>query len=298
MVKVTERCRSHEPHQLYGWVENGEIFGVCGYEAHADYIEIQHIAVAENKRRQGVGGKMVAALQASFNLPIEAETDDDAVDFYRKCGFEATAISKYDVRRWTCVLPLRQDDLFYYKDGFEEERAALYPIILREYNPEYPVWFAEERDKLTRLIGAENIVRIRHIGSTSVPDLLAKPIIDILLEIADNTDMDKLIAALHEPEYICLNPPDMPTPPPHLMFIKGYTDTGFAEQVYHVHVRYKGDWDEPLFRDYLIAHPDIAAEYGEFKRGLFADFVYDRDGYTYAKTDFIKSVMVKARNEK
>ncbi|MDR0896750.1 MAG: GrpB family protein [Oscillospiraceae bacterium] len=188
-----------------------------------------------------------------------------------------------------------EQDLFYHKEGFAQERAALYPVILRAYNPQYPAWFAEEKDNLTRLIGAENIIRIRHIGSTAVPGLLAKPTIDILLEIADNTDIDKLIAALPKPEYICLNPPDMPTPPPHLMFLKGYTATGFAERVFHIHVRYGGDWQEPLFRDYLIAHPDIAAEYAILKRGLFGAFEHDRNGYTSAKTAFIKNVMEKAR---
>jgi GrpB-like predicted nucleotidyltransferase (UPF0157 family) len=190
------------------------------------------------------------------------------------------------------------NDLFYSKDGFEEERAALYPIILSEYNPEYPAWFKEEKNNLTRLIGAENIVRIRHIGSTSVPGLLAKPTIDILLEIAEDTDIYTLIASFHEPEYICLNPPTTSTPPPHITFIKGYTDTGFAERVFHIHVRYKGDWDELLFRDYLIVHPETASEYAELKRGLFDEFEHNRDGYTYAKTEFIKNVMEKARDEK
>ncbi|MDR0929941.1 MAG: GrpB family protein [Oscillospiraceae bacterium] len=177
----------------------------------------------------------------------------------------------------------------------EWNRTDEQDLILREYNPEYPTWFSEEKVNLTGLIGAENIVRIRHIGSTTVPGLLAKPTIDILLEIADNTDIDKLIAALPKPEYICLNPPDMPTPPPHLMFLKGYTATGFAERVFHIHVRYNGDWEEPLFRDYLIAHPDTAAEYANLKRGLFGAFEHDRDGYTSAKTAFIRNVMKKAR---
>jgi 8-oxo-dGTP pyrophosphatase MutT (NUDIX family)/GNAT superfamily N-acetyltransferase len=104
--------RSHESWQFYGWVENGEISGVCGFAVHANHVEILNIAVAENKRRQGVGGKMIAALQAAYNLPIEAETDDDAVDFYRKCGFETSAIRKCDVRRWICVLPVNVP-LFY-----------------------------------------------------------------------------------------------------------------------------------------------------------------------------------------
>jgi GrpB-like predicted nucleotidyltransferase (UPF0157 family) len=190
-----------------------------------------------------------------------------------------------------------KQDLFYRKDSFEKERAALYPIILREYNPDYPAWFEEEKDNLIQLIGMEKIVRIRHIGSTSVPGLLAKPTIDIMLEIADNTDIDTLITSLHEPEYICLNPPTTPTPPPHITFIKGYTATGFAERVFHIHVRYKGDWDEPLFRNYLIAHPDTAAEYAELKRGLFGEFVHNRDGYTYAKTEFINNIMKKAKEK-
>jgi 8-oxo-dGTP pyrophosphatase MutT (NUDIX family) len=58
-----------------------------------------------------------------------------------------------------------------------------------------------------------------------------------------------------------------------------------------------GDWDEPLFRDYLIAHPATAAEYAKLKRGLFSEFEHSRDGYTYAKTKFIKNVMEKAKDE-
>jgi 8-oxo-dGTP pyrophosphatase MutT (NUDIX family) len=106
MAEKITRYRSHESWQFYGWVENGEICGVCGFAVHTDHVEILNIAVAENRRRKGVGGKMIAALQSAYNLPIEAETDDDAVDFYRKCGFETTAVRKYDVRRWMCVLPV------------------------------------------------------------------------------------------------------------------------------------------------------------------------------------------------
>ena len=150
---------------------------------------------------------------------------------------------------------------------------------------------------LERLIGAENIARISHFGSTSVPGLTAKPTVDILLEINESIDIDKLIAALSSPEYICLKEAalTMPTPPPHLMFLKGYLPDGFAEKVYHIHVRYPGDWDELYFRDYLIAHPEIAAEYAALKRKLFKDYEHDRDGYTEAKGEFIKEITKKAR---
>jgi SAM-dependent methyltransferase len=79
------------------------------------------------------------------------------------------------------------------------------------------------------------------------------------------------------------------------MFLKGYTSAGFAEKVYHIHVRYPGDWDEMYFRDYLILHPEAAAAYATLKRQLQEQFAYDRDGYTDAKGAFIKDVTKRAR---
>jgi len=179
----------------------------------------------------------------------------------------------------------------------DEERARLFPIILSEYNPAWPEWFAEEKANLERLIDTDNISRISHYGSTSVPGLLAKPTVDILMEINEDADVDKLIAAMPSPEYICLygSSLTMPTPPPHLMIIKGYTPTGFAEKVYHIHVVYPSEHDELFFRDYLIAHPETAAEYAALKRRLIKDFEYDRDGYTDAKGEFIRAVTEKER---
>ena len=177
----------------------------------------------------------------------------------------------------------------------KERLSRIYPILLREYNPAWAAWFTEEKTNLERLIGVEYIARISHFGSTSVPGLTAKPTVDILLEIQECTNIDHLISALPSPEYICLNPPDMPTPPPHLMFLKGYLPDGFAEKVYHIHVRYLDDPDEFYFRDYLIAHPDAAAEYAELKHRLFQDYEHDRNGYTGAKTNFIRSITKKAK---
>ena len=225
-------------------------------------------------------------------MAIEAETDDDAVNFYRKRGFTATATQKYNVRRWICVLPAPKP----LNQVTDEERARLFPIILSPYNPTWPQWFLKEKEILLRLVGSSNIARISHYGSTSVPGLIAKPTVDILLEINDGTDIKGLINSLPDPEYICLNPPTTPSEPPHLMFLKGYTSTGFAEKIYHIHVRYLGDWDELYFRDYLITHPEKAAEYAALKIKLHRNFKYNRDGYTDAKTAFIRSVTEKAKD--
>ena len=102
--RTAAEFRRKEGWLVYGWVENGEILGVCGFEVHADWVEILDIAVAKGAQRRGIGGAMVRALQEMYGRTVEAETDDDAVEFYRKRGFETTAIQKYNVRRWTCVL--------------------------------------------------------------------------------------------------------------------------------------------------------------------------------------------------
>ena len=176
----------------------------------------------------------------------------------------------------------------------DEERAKLYPIILSEYDPAWPEWYAEEKEKLIRLIGDENIVRIIHIGSTAVPGLTAKPTIDILMEIAENVDIEKLADALPGDEYICLREQTIPTSD-RVLFLKGYTDAGFAEKAFHIHVRSPGDWDEIYFRDYLIAHPEAADAYATLKRGLKEKYEFDRDGYTNVKSEFVKDITNRAR---
>ncbi|MDR3060393.1 MAG: GrpB family protein [Prevotella sp.] len=65
----------------------------------------------------------------------------------------------------------------------------------------------------------------------------------------------------------------------------------------YLHVRYSGDWDELYFRDYLLTHPDVAREYGILKLKLQEIYKHDRDGYTQAKSDFIKEVTNRARKE-
>ena len=176
-----------------------------------------------------------------------------------------------------------------------EERAKLYPVVLSEYDPAWPEWYAEEREKLIRLIGGENIVRITHIGSTSVPGLAAKPTVDILLEIAEGADIEKLADTLPDDEYICLRQQTVPAND-RVLFLKGYTGSGFAEKVFHIHVRNPGDWDEMYFRDYLTGHPEVADAYAALKRDLKEKYEFDRDGYTNAKNGFIKDITKRARD--
>jgi len=104
MDRKAEEFNRHVSWQLFGWIEDEEIVGICGFTVYRDYIEILNIAVAQHAQRKGIGSRMITELWNKYKITIKAETDDDAVDFYRKCGFSTTEISKYNVRRWTCVL--------------------------------------------------------------------------------------------------------------------------------------------------------------------------------------------------
>lgn len=83
----------------------------------------------------------------------------------------------------------------------------------------------------------------------------------------------------------------------NIVFNKGYTPQGFEDKVFHLHLRYLDDWDELYFRDYLIAYPEISEKYGELKKSLVKEYKNNRDGYTEAKTEFIKKYTTKARKE-
>lgn len=177
----------------------------------------------------------------------------------------------------------------------DEERWRLFPIILSPHMPEWKDNFLKEKTLLEQAIGNYHIVRLNHIGSTAILGLIAKPTIDILLEIKASANIEKLKLNMKSAGYLYNERPE--NPPPHLMFIKGYTQDGFKGQVFHVHVRYNGDWDEPYFRDYLLAHPDIAEEYARLKIELQKKYKNNRDAYTNAKSDFIKRITKLARKE-
>ena len=106
---------------------------------------------------------------------------------------------------------------------------------------------------------------------------------DILIEISHGTDIHSVKKILSDNGYSYMCGDDS-----RMSFNKGYTENGFAERVFHLHLRYEGDHDELYFRDYLITNPDVAKEYEKLKLGLWKQYEHDRDGYTERKTDFVK----------
>ena len=141
-----------------------------------------------------------------------------------------------------------------------DEFKKTFPIILKEHNANYKCWYESERQNILNVVKSEDIVRINHIGSTAVEGLIAKPTIDILLEIDGCCNVSKLVDDLKGLEYGAeiFSRTDNPM---RLLLGKGYSLEGYAEKVYHLHIRYVGNWDELYFRDFLIANSDVAAKY-------------------------------------
>ena len=134
------------------------------------------------------------------------------------------------------------------------------------------------------------IYRISHIGSTAIPIIWAKPIIDILVEIPRESNLFDYKDLIINNGYICMSQSEN-----GLSFNKGYTENGFAERVFHLHLRYAGDNNELYFRDYLIEYPAVAKEYEELKLRLWKEYEHDRDGYTNAKTELVKKYTEQAK---
>ncbi len=177
-----------------------------------------------------------------------------------------------------------------------KELGELFPIIIQEPDKNWGNAFLIEKELILELFKNSEIESIEHIGSTAIPNLKAKPTIDILMEVSELLENEKIIENLKSIDYEYIKQPDNPAP--HMMFAKGYSLQGFSGQAYHIHVRYKGDWDEIYFRDYLRENRQIASEYVELKLDLALKFKYNREAYTEAKTDFIEKVNKLAREEK
>ncbi|MDR0307456.1 MAG: GrpB family protein [Chitinispirillales bacterium] len=176
-----------------------------------------------------------------------------------------------------------------------EELWELFPIILRPHNPEYALWYGEEQLALTNILKDCGIFRINHIGSTAVKGLIAKPTVDILLELGDGYDRKTIIEDILEKNgWIVMARDDAAKT---IDLNKGYTPKGFAHKVFHLHIKPPGDWSELYFRDYLQKYSDIAGKYELLKLDLKEKFERNRNAYTTAKSDFIQKYTRTARDE-
>ncbi|MDA0365590.1 MAG: GrpB family protein [Chloroflexi bacterium] len=168
------------------------------------------------------------------------------------------------------------------------------PIVVVDYDHSWPQWFARSAAAIREACGA-SVIAIEHIGSTSVPGLAAKPILDIMPLLARFEDGFDCVGALEARGYESRG--EFGIPGRHYFTCPAAN----GRPPEHVHM-YAERADEAirhrLLRDYLRSHPDRTAAYAALKRELSARYRDDREAYTEAKTDFILETVALARGER
>jgi GrpB-like predicted nucleotidyltransferase (UPF0157 family) len=161
-------------------------------------------------------------------------------------------------------------------------------VMIAQYDPTWPERFLTQARAFREALGG-TAQRIDHIGSTAIPGLAAKPIIDIQISVAAFEPLDAYRVPLEDLGYIfrAANPERT----------KRYFREAPTQRRTHIHVRRAGSWAEQfalLFRDYMRRHADDAQRYAALKYQLAAQYGADRAGYTDAKDPFIWEIMKKA----
>jgi len=163
-------------------------------------------------------------------------------------------------------------------------------IEVADADPAWPAQYAEEVEAIRHALGSHGAaLQFEHIGSTAVPGLAAKPIIDVLLIPPEGEWPDEIIrTTLERLGYVSW---DSNPNPRHLFFVKGMPPFG-ACRTHHVHVRPRADAIPILaFRDRLRTQPESAGAYERLKRELAARYPTDREAYTHGKDAFVSAVL-------
>jgi GrpB-like predicted nucleotidyltransferase (UPF0157 family) len=161
-------------------------------------------------------------------------------------------------------------------------------IEIVDYDPAWPVLFAELGQTLRAALGAVAL-RIDHIGSTAVPGLAAKPVIDVQISVAAFEPIEAFRDPLEQLGYVYRSD--------NLERTKRYFREASGRRRTHLHVRRAGSFSQQiplLVRDYLRCHAPVAAEFATAKRHLAGQFPFDGAGYTDAKGPYVWEIIRRA----
>jgi len=168
-------------------------------------------------------------------------------------------------------------------------------IVIVEYDRKWVELFEQEAIYLRNLLGEALILRIEHFGSTAIPKMPAKPIIDMLVKVPNfDRIRQEALPKLADTGYEYLWRSDRP--PGHMMLIKRSPD---GRRTHHIHMATAGHklWERLYFRDYLRNHPEEAARYAQLKQDLARQFPGDREAYTNGKSEYVSLMTAKAQLE-
>lgn len=173
-----------------------------------------------------------------------------------------------------------------------QERVEIVP-----YDPDWPRQFTAEAAHLRRVLPPDLIGRIEHFGSTAVPGLSGKPIIDMLVEVRSLEAVAQHIAPILKAQGYEFFWRDAEPGLPGIAYAWFIKRDAAGQRTHHIHCLEPGssEWARLVFRDYLRAHPEVAQKYDALKRRIAAQYPDDRVAYAKAKTGFIRRVMKVAR---
>lgn len=166
-------------------------------------------------------------------------------------------------------------------------------VQLVPYDPRWPEMFRAEAARLRHFLGTAAVLRVEHMGSTALPGLSAKPIIDMLIEIPSfDVALRTIVPKLREERWEYLWRDDRP--PGHMVFIRR---DGAGVRTHHLHMAPAGHpmWERLAFRDYLRTHPDEARRYEKLKRQLASTHSGDREAYTEGKAEYVNRITTRAQ---
>ena len=178
-----------------------------------------------------------------------------------------------------------------FHDGERWSNAEADRVEITDYDPRWPLLFDEEAARIRDVLRGLGHYSIEHFGSTSIPAVAAKPIIDIMLIVPDVWLWQQLISPIESLGYVYW--PENPRKD-RMFFVKGMPPFG-THRTHHLHVRSPGDCESELvFRDYLRCHPEAASRYDALKRALAVRFPTDRDAYSNAKAKLVAEIVAEA----
>ncbi len=271
--------------------ENGEFIGQAGLFHVGYYDEQPDIEVAYRLHKKywgkGYATELAKALiqwgfqHLSVNKLIAATEPENIASqkVLKKAGLDFRGKKKWHDGRELFLYEIYKND----------------SIELVAYDNQWPYLAELEIQTLCNVLPKKHIIDIQHVGSTAIPGMLAKPIIDIQIAVDSlyaikNIAIETLKTLGYEYWY---DNPDTE----RMFFVKGMPPFG-EKRTHHVHIVEPSSkhWKEKiLFRDYLISHPQIMREYEKLKRSLATQHTYDREQYTDAKTKFINDILCKAK---
>jgi GrpB-like predicted nucleotidyltransferase (UPF0157 family)/GNAT superfamily N-acetyltransferase len=256
--------------------------------------EVRAVYVHPTAARIGVGAALLRRVEETalerglVRLLLDASLN--SVEFYFRAGYMPVEARRHQLRSGVALRCIVMAKSLGPANGLLRTAPEM-PVYLVPYDESWPTRFEEERLAISGALG-ERAVAVEHIGSTSIPGMMAKPIIDVLVSIARIADAPTLFDPLEGLKYH-YSPYDEERTPERRWFCK----PNRARRTHHLHLVEAGSrWhrDSLEFRNFLREDRGEAARYEALKLDLATRFRDDREAYTEGKTAFVRKVLERA----